>query len=132
MSFFQKLRRKLITWLRDTSQGKNTDPWSALKAVGYAYGFYYGGWVAILIAFLMVLSFTSWLGGPYVAAQVIFFLIVGTAVLLLVSLYNFWRTLKDKWGNSDTNTYRDARDVKEKDRKDTIDGRIITESNDES
>jgi len=89
--------------------------------------------MTLILVLLAVLSFTGWLGGPYVAAQVIFFLIAGTAALLLVNLYIFWRTIKGKWNQRDPDQYREARDVTDKSGEDNIrEGHIITESKDES
>lgn len=128
MSFFQTQRRKLIGWLRKRTQGEKKDVRSALKSIAYAYGFYYGGWLVLVLAGLAVLSFTSWLGGPHVVAQVLFFLIAGTATIILLNVYVFWRTIKDKWESRNPDDYRDARDITDEDGGGIREGHIIEET----
>jgi hypothetical protein len=93
----------------------------------YGYALYYGSWLVLVLAGLAILSFTSWLGGPYVAAQVIFFLVVGTLGIVAFNLFVFWRTLKGKWeSGKEQNQYRNARDITDKDTDNNIkEGHVI-------
>jgi membrane protein implicated in regulation of membrane protease activity len=118
MNWFKTKRRKLIGWLKKRAQGDSEDVVSVFKSISYAYGLYYGGWLLLVLAVLAILSFTSWLGGPFTAAQVIFFLIVGTVTIILLNLYVFWRTIKGKWESRNPDDYREARDVTETTSKD--------------
>lgn len=112
MTFFHRQRRKFIGWIQKQTKGQDKNIRSALKSIAYAYGFYYGGWFLLVLGGLAVLSFTSWLGGPFVAAQVIFFLIVGTLTVVLLNLFWLYRAVK---GGIDAfkqdNGYDNVRDV---------------------
>ena len=66
------------------------------KEVVFAYVLYYGLWLAAILAFLGILSFTEILGGPFVVAQIIFFLVAGSFVLAVVSLWQLWRVIKQE------------------------------------
>jgi membrane protein implicated in regulation of membrane protease activity len=132
MNWLQTKRRKLLGWLKKRAQGDSEDVVSVFKSIAYAYGLYYGGWLLLVLAVLAILSFTSWLGGPFTAAQVIFFLIAGTAAIILVNLYVFWRTIKDKWKSRNSDDYREARDITDEDEGDIREGHIIEERHDGS
>ena len=77
----------------------------------YGYALYYGSWLVLVLAGLAVLSFTTWLGGPYVAAQVIFFLIAGTVSIVAVNIFWLWRAIKNGVSNFDTKSSDEIRDV---------------------
>ncbi len=133
MTFFRKQRRKLIGWLQKRAKGKSEDVWSVFKGVMYAYGLYYGSWLVVVLGGLAILSFTSWLGGPYVVAQVIFFLVAGTLAIILLNLFVFYRTLKGKWDDlQNSKRYREAKDVTETTNDDgpVREGRVIDSSDD--
>ena len=133
MSWLKTKRRKLLGWLKKRAQGDSEDVVSVFKSIAYAYGLYYGGWLLLVLAVLAILSFTSWLGGPFTAAQVILFLIAGTAAIILLNLYVFWRTIKDKWDSRNSKNVREARDVTDHSDEDNIrEGRIIEETHNDS
>jgi hypothetical protein len=132
MKWFKKKRQKLLDWLKKRAQGDSEDVMSVFRSIAYAYGLYYGGWLLLVLAVLAILSFTSWLGGPFTAAQVIFFLIAGTTAIILLNLYMFWRTIKDKWGSRNSKNVREARDVTDEDDDNIREGHIIEETHNDA
>ncbi len=95
------------------------------------YAIYYGLWMLLIIAFLCVLSFTSWLGGPYVVAQIILFLFVGSILLLAGSLLWLWRKAKKEVDNlKKRHERRKARDAKTTD-SDIRNAEVISSKDDE-
>jgi len=74
--------------------------------------------VLVLVG-LAVLSFTGWLGGPYTAAQVIFFLIAGTVSIVAVNIFWLWRAIKSSARDLRKKTNDEIRDVSATDASDT-------------
>jgi hypothetical protein len=127
MQPFQKIRITFLRWVKEKKSGESDSIKDAFKGVVYGYALYYGSWLVLVLAGLAILSFTSWLGGPYVAAQVIFFLVVGTVSIIALNIFWLWRTLKGKWeSGKGQNQYRNARDITDKDTDDNIrEGHVI-------
>lgn len=81
-------------------------------ALGYA--IYYGVMLLFSIGLLAVLSFTDLIGGPFVVAQVLFFLLVGTLLVAGLSGWWIWRKIKKRVRNfSDQLNPRHRADVHE-------------------
>jgi len=127
MQLFKKIRVKLLRWVKEKKSNDNNSIKEAFKGVVYGYALYYSSWFLLVLAGLAVLSFTSWLGGPYVAAQVIFFLVAGTVSIIALNIFWLWRTLKGTWESGrDQNQYRNARDITDEDTDDNIrEGHVI-------
>ena len=111
MQPFRKIRITFLRWAKERKSGESSSIKEAFKALMYAYALYYGGWLMLVLAGLAVLSFTSWLGGPYVAAQVIFFLIAGTVSIIALNIFWLWRAIKNGVSNFGTKSSDKVRDV---------------------
>jgi hypothetical protein len=127
MQLFRKIRITFLRWAKERKSGESDSIKNAFKGVVYGYALYYGSWLVLVLAGLAVLSFTTWLGGPYTAAQVVFFLIAGTVSIIALNIFWLWQTLKGKWDSGrDQNQYRNARDITDKDTGDNIrEGHVI-------
>lgn len=67
-----------------------------MKETALKYALYYGAYVGLLIILLVLLSFTEVLRGPFVLAQIILFLVVGTILLAAIGIWWLWRKIKQK------------------------------------
>lgn len=105
---------KFIKQVKDKAQDDDLDIQSAVKEVAkdimVGYLIYYGFWMLIVIAGLAALSFSHVLGGPYVIAQILLFLVIGTLVIAgggLWFLYHKAREgfdeFKNKYGSNSFN-----------------------------
>ncbi|MEX2515051.1 MAG: hypothetical protein WD335_02910 [Candidatus Paceibacterota bacterium] len=96
-----------------------------LKEKLIAYSLYYGFWTLSVIGLLAVLSFTDLWGGPFLAAQIILFLVGGTIILLAAVAWWLWSEIKKKLKNFETNNHR-PKDIKE---ATVVDGQISSSNN---
>lgn len=83
---------------RSTDSKKN--PEATLKELAKdwlsGYALYYGLWTVFIIGLLSLFAFSSFLGGPFVLAQIILFLLVGSVLILTAVLFWLWHKAKDK------------------------------------
>jgi hypothetical protein len=119
MQLFRKIRITFLRWAKEKKSGETDSLKDAFKGVVYGYALYYGSWLVLVLAGLAVLSFTSWLGGPYVAAQVIFFLIAGTVSIVAINIFWLWRAIKNGVSNFGTKSSDEIRDVSATDKADS-------------
>lgn len=73
------------------------------KETALGYAIYYGVMLLFSAGLLAVLSFTDLLGGPFVFAQVLLFLLVGTILLAGFGIWWVWRRIKDRVKSLDDN-----------------------------
>lgn len=69
------------------------------KEVMLGYAIYYGFALLLTIGILVILSFTDLLGGPFVLAQVVLFLLVGTVLLASAGIWWLWWQIKKRVKN---------------------------------
>lgn len=72
-----------------------------LKEVLIGYALYYGFFLVLTVGILAVFGFTNLLGGPFVLAQVILFLLVGTLIIAAFGLWWLWSKIKQKIQSTD-------------------------------
>lgn len=80
------------------------------KGIALGYLLYYALLILVIIGLLAVIGFTDLLGGPFVVAQVILFLLVGTLLLLIAGLLWIWQRVKKTLSRLDK-TYRKRTDA---------------------
>jgi hypothetical protein len=66
------------------------------KDVVLGYLLYYGLLLGLLLIILSILSFSSLLGGPYLLAQILLFLVAGTTTILFISICWLWQKIQVK------------------------------------
>jgi len=118
MQPFKKIRITFLRWVKERKSGETDSIKGTFKSVVYGYALYYGSWLVLVLAGLAVLSFTSWLGGPYTAAQVIFFLIAGTVSIIGINIFWLWRAIKSGARDLRKKTNDEVRDVSATDTND--------------
>lgn len=99
---FQKIFSQTAFIKRAKSKARKND-WNLItasrevaKEITFGYIIYYGIGLLLVIGVLSILSFTDLLGGPFVLAQVVLFLVVGTLILAVVGVWWLWRRIKNR------------------------------------
>lgn len=122
------------TFIARVKQKAKEEGWHPIRAArelaketALGYAIYYGTMLLFSVGLLAVLSFMELLGGPFVFAQVLLFLLVGTLLLAGFGIWWVWRRIKQRVsGLGSTFHRRHKSDVRE---GEVVSGRITKNDN---
>lgn len=91
------------TFIARVKQKAKEEGWHPIRAArelaketALGYAIYYGVMLLFSVGLLAILSFTELLGGPFVFAQILLFLLVGTILLVGLVIWWLWRRIKER------------------------------------